>query len=300
MRPQLQEQQTVKKIDSVSYANGYNTSLDFLRTDEPENTDIRQSKHGMVVSEETYWEEYYEDDDFKYEWNNGRLEEKEMPTYLCDKLKQWIETLLFYYLNANPTAIQIKSELGFVLDLPHKKSIRKPDYSLILNSNPDQMEDQDCSYKGIYDLCIEYLSETKKEYVLRDTVIKKEEYCSGQVTEYFILDANQKHTAFYRLINKGKKNQYYKSIKPKKGIIQSKVLPGFQFRIKDFYLRPDPEQLYKDEVYQSYVKVDYQKLLKEKDSLLKSFLDEQKAKEKAIKAIERLKAILSSQMVDKQ
>jgi len=303
MITQLQEPVTAKQVDSLYYPDHYDYSANFLKTDISEQTDIPKSKHGLYVSEKTYWDEYYEDPDFNYEWNNGILEEKEMPTSLSDLIKQWIETLVLHYLNANPIARQVKSELGFVLDLPHKKSIRKPDYSLILHSNSEQMEDQDCSYGGIYDLCIEYLSETKKEYVYKDTVVKKEEYCGGNVTEYYIIDSRQTHTAFYRLVNKGKKNQYYKPIKPKNGVIQSRVLPGFQFRVKDLYLRPDPELLYKNKIYQSYVKVDYQNILKEKEiaiqdknNAIKILEQEKKAKEEALKEIDRLKQLLSAQM----
>ena len=41
--------------------------------------ELPRSEAGKHVSEEEYWEKYYEyvgESDFKYEWNNGVLEEK--------------------------------------------------------------------------------------------------------------------------------------------------------------------------------------------------------------------------------
>ncbi|KPA09938.1 protein containing DUF820 [Candidatus Magnetomorum sp. HK-1] len=294
MLTQVQEPTIAKQIDFLSYTNPSDYSANLFEIESPKQNDVRQSRHGLYVAESTYWEDYYEDPDFNYEWNDGRLEEKEMPTSLSDLIKQWLETLIFYYLNFNPIARQIKSELGFIINLPNKRSIRKPDLSLILKSNPDQLKDLDCSYNGTYDLCVEYLSDTRAEYVKRDTVDKKEEYCGGRVKEYFIIDSKKKHTAFYKLVNKGRNRYSYEPLKPKNGIIRSQVLPGFQFRVKDLYLRPDPEYLYKDEVYKSYVKVDFQNVIKEKDDAIKAMEQEKRAKEEAIKEIERLKQILST------
>ncbi|KPA09256.1 protein containing DUF820 [Candidatus Magnetomorum sp. HK-1] len=308
MLTQTQEPTIAKQIDFLSYTNPSDYSANLFKIENPEQNYIKQSRHGLYVAESTYWEDYYEDPDFKYEWNDGRLEEKEMPTSLSDLIKQWLETLILYYLNFNPIARQIKSELGFTLNLSNKKSIRKPDLSLILKSNPDQLKDFDCSYNGTYDLCVEYLSDTKAEYVKRDTVDKKEEYCGGRVKEYFIIDSKKKHTAFYKLVNKGRNRYSYEPIKPKNGIIRSQVLPGFQFRVKDLYLRPNPEDLYKDDVYKSYVKVDFQNVIKKKDDAIKEKDDaikekndainameqEKRAKEEALKEIERLKQMLST------
>ncbi len=42
------------------------------------NSNISLSEDGLHVSENEYWEKYYEHPDFNYEWNNGALEEKPM------------------------------------------------------------------------------------------------------------------------------------------------------------------------------------------------------------------------------
>ena len=278
-----------------------------INIDKPFIYKDRQSKNGKHVSERTYWEEYYEDPDFKYEFNNGILEEKEMPTSLIDLISQWLENLLYYYLKHNSIARTVRNELGFKLILNNKTSIRKPDYAVILNSNPDQLKDEDRSYKGIYDMCFEYLSETKNEYIKRDTVDKKKEYSAVKVKEYYIIAKNKKNSVFYRLVKK-KNNYIYTDIQPQNGIISSLVLPGFQFRIDDLYKRPNIEELYKDEVYKSFVKVDYQIQCaktelerKSKEMAIANAEQERKAKKQAlVKAEQERKAKEKEKKAKKQ
>jgi len=275
-----QEPMIAKSNDFLSYdykAYDYYTHHKTYESDES----APKSKDGIFVSESTYWELYNEDPDFTYEWNDGQLEEKPMPNSLSDLTSQWLRTIIYYFLKVNPIAREVVSELAFSLTMKNKKVIRKPDYAIILNVNTDQLEDYDCSYKGTYDLCIEYLSDTKKKYVKRDTEDKKKEYRSAQVKEYFIIDSKKKYTAFYRLTkNKKGTGHYYKKIKPINGIICSEVLPGFQFREKDLYLLPDPEKLYKDDVYKSFVKVDFQEERLAKEKAINKFESERLAKEK--------------------
>ena len=246
----------------------------------------RQSDDGKQITETTYWDVYYHDPDFKYEFNNGILEEKEMPTSLIDLISQWLELLLYYYLTHNPIARRIRSELGFKIKLEDKTVIRKPDYAILLNTNPNQFKDEDCSFQGTYDICIEFLSKTKEEYVTRDTIDKKNEYEAGNVKEYYIIDANQEHTEFYRLVSNAKR-QYYEAIKPQNGLIRSTVLPGFQFRLSDLYTSPNIEKLYTDDVYKSFVKVDYQKQIKKTEQERRAKEQERQAKEDALAKAEQ-------------
>lgn len=96
----------------------------------------------------------------------------------------------------------------------------------------------------------------------RDTVIKKGEYAKAGVKEYYILDAQRERTQFFRL---NKTRSAYKAIKPQKGgIIKSKVLPGFQFRIEDLFNKPSIEEMVDDKVYQHFVMPSY---LREKQAL---------------------------------
>ncbi|KPA10867.1 protein containing DUF820 [Candidatus Magnetomorum sp. HK-1] len=253
---------------------------DFFELDhsnfEPELEESIQSEDGKFVSEEEYWETYYEHPDFKYEWKNGILEEREMPEVGDYKLKTFLETLISEYLKFNPIGLFSVSEIGFKMNFEDGSSIRIPDFALILNSNSNHPESTDKSYTGIFDLCVEYLSDSKKKYVDKDTKIKKKEYGEAGVREYFIIDNKKKHTAFYTLDDNHKNT--YKKIKPIDGIIHSKVLPGFKFRIDDLYSQPDLKDLIDDDVYKSYVLLDYQKQCQ--NTMLEKIAREQAEKEK--------------------
>ena len=212
------------------------------------------SADGLQVSEEVYWEKYYHDPDFRYEWNNGILEEKPMADYQSSEVYRWFVLLLEEYLNAFPVAKPVYLEIGFRLALPDKTAIRKPDLALILHSNPRAIAGGDCTYQGIFDLCIEFLSDSTPQEARRDTVVKKQEYCQAGGTEYFILDRKGKETAFYRLTGAGT----YARIPELDGIIRSEVLPGFQFRLRDLYDHPDLRERLDDSVYNSFIFLDYQ------------------------------------------
>ena len=157
------------------------------------------SEDGLFVSEEEYWENYYNHPDFNYEWNNGYLEEKPVTDFKGSEVYQWFLVLLRQFLQEFPLAKMIGLEFGFRLALPRKSSIRKPDLAVVLNTNPIILGDTEFSYKGTFDICIESLSYSKPKEIKRDTVEKKKEYEGIGVREYYILDARNIETAFYRL-----------------------------------------------------------------------------------------------------
>jgi len=188
------------------------------------------SEDGLFVSEEEYWENYYNHPDFNYEWKNGYLEEKPVADHKSYLMYKWFLKLIDHFLTVHPIAEMTGLEIGFRMELSGDISIRKPDVAIVLNDNPVMLHLNDCNFKGIFDMCIEFLSYSTLRDIKRDTVGKKKEYEGIGVREYYILDARRTETAFYRLNQKGK----YRKIKPsRKGIIQSEVLPGFSsgFRI---------------------------------------------------------------------
>jgi hypothetical protein len=252
------------------------------------------SEEGRIVSEETYWKTYYHHPDFNYEWVNGRLEEKPMSTTFTIFMYRWLLHLIECYLRVHEIASLTTLELGFKVPLPPEKkrmrdkkrvNVRKPDLGVVLNSNPVPLKLNGNRYDGIFDLCIEALSDTTKKAKERDTVEKKEEYEYVRVKEYFILDGKAIESAFYRLNRWG----IYEEIKPVDGdVIRSEVLPGFQFRTSDLYQLTPPEELVKDEVYCGFVMLDYQQEKEEKEQ-------ERKEKEQAL-----LRAELAEQEKEQQ
>jgi Uma2 family endonuclease len=261
----------------------------------PQSLEMSKSHEGRYVDETTYWNDYYENELFRYEWNNGYLEVKEMPSLHCAMCLKWFIKVIEEYLSVNPIASLIATDIGFKVHLKNKTAIRRPDLSIILNNNTNQPELKDRSYHGIYDICIEFLSDSKRKYIENDTVVKKHEYCQANIKEYYIIDSNRIHTAFYKLDSHGK----FIPIISQDGIIKSTVLSGFQFREEDLYSFPDLKSLIDDPVYQSYIKKDFQEQKKkaeqekqEKEEAIKQFEQERLLKEKALRENIRLKQLL--------
>jgi hypothetical protein len=202
------------------------------------------------ISETEYWKHYYDHPEKVYEWHNGYLQEKMMSEQITYLTYLWHLELVNFYLKTHPIAELAGLEMGFRLVLPDEVDIRKPDLGVVLKSNPVPLLPHESSYQGTFDICIEALSQSNADMIKRDTVTKKAEYALAGVKEYFILDGNQRYSEFYRLSTSG----LYVPIKPLKGgIIKSKVLPGFQFRIDDLYQKPSPDEMIDDPVYQKFV-----------------------------------------------
>ena len=229
------------------------------KTDSDKKTvscDNKSIYDGMIVSEEEYWSKYYEMSDVYLEWNNGRLEEKPMPDRESFELYSWLWRLLTEYFDTFDEGMLMGLETGFKLNFDNHSSIRKPDLAFIHKDNPNQMAAFDKTYHGCFDICFEFLSDSDKAAIERDTVVKKHEYEKFGVKEYYILDRIGDETAFYYLNPKG----IYQTLKPDNdGVIHSTILNKFKFREEDLYNRPKMMQLIDDNVYQDFVMVEYQK-----------------------------------------
>ena len=137
-------------------------------------TENEFSEDGLAVSEEEYWEKYYEYPDVQYEWNDGCLEVKPVSDYETYLSYQWMTELLGHYLRTRPVAKIVGLEFGFRMVLPHKTVVRKADLGVVRNDNSVPLNRKDHSYKGIFDLCIEALSDLRKKDIERDTGKKME------------------------------------------------------------------------------------------------------------------------------
>jgi hypothetical protein len=207
------------------------------------------SQAGRLVTEEEYWRDYYFESDIHYEWNNGRLEEKPVSDYGTYLVYAWFTLLLQHFLSARPIARMVALEMGFRLPLPTGTVIRKPDFGVVRNDNPQPLLYFDATYHGVFDLCVEALSERKPEYIVRDTVTKQAEYAAGGVKEYIILHRESERQAFYTLTTEG----VYVPIAPEDGVIRSRVLPGLQFRLDDLIAQPSLDAMRRDPVYAAFV-----------------------------------------------
>ena len=204
---------------------------------------------GRLVSEEVYWRDYYELGDIRYEWNDGRLEEMPASDHETLLAYGWLVDLLRRYLESHPVGQIAAPDFGFRLALANGTKIRRPDCAIVREDNRQAVALRDNSYRGIYDLCIEALSDIRPADVRRDTVIKKAEYAAAGVPEYYILHHQPRHQAFYTIGAAGR----YVPIAPQDGVIASKVLPGFRFRSKDLDDRRALSVLTADPVYADFV-----------------------------------------------
>lgn len=216
----------------------------------PESERLAPHSHaGRSVSEDEYWRTYYLDSDIHYEWNNGRLEEKPVSNYETFLVYEWFMHLLRLFLDTKPIAKMVALEMGFRLALPTGVAIRKPDFGVVCNDNPQPLLPLDASYHGIFDLCVEALSDLDRRDILRDTQVKKAEYAAGGVPEYYILHRTPELQSFFARTASG----VYAPLAPVDGLIRSRVLPGFQFRPADLCRRPEHATLRDDPVYAAFV-----------------------------------------------
>ena len=207
------------------------------------------SADGLRVSEETYWRDYYLESDIHYEWHDGLLEEKPVSDYETYLVYAWFIRLLQHFLDTRPIAHMVALEMGFRLALPTGTVIRKPDFGVVLADNPQPLLPLDVSYHGVFDLCVEALSDHERRGIERDTVTKRAEYAAGGVPEYYILHRDPAHQAFLTRSGAG----LYVPIAPTDGVICSQVLPGLRFRLTDLCDQPTPEALRADPVYADFM-----------------------------------------------
>jgi len=238
------------------------------------------------ATETEYWEKYYQLPDVTYEWHNGYLEEKVVSDVLTIAMYKWFLELLEHYLRTHLIAQSVLLEMGFRLVLPNSIEVRRPDLGVVKNDNPTPLLPHDKSYHGTFDLCVEALSDSSTEIMEQDTVIKKQEYAQGGVQEYYILDSHRERLKFYRL---SKARGIYLAIKPtKEGIIKSKVLPGFQFRMDDLLSRPSPDEMINDPVYQDFVLPGYREAKQHAFEAQRAYQAEAQARQKAEQRVQRL------------
>ena len=217
----------------------------------------KKSEQGKRLSLEEYLRQYVEHPDFSYEWNAGVLEEKPVSTIAQLRLYRWFLQILSYNLEVNHLAEAAMFEFLAEMEAGDKLVKRKPDLLIVRNDNPIPLHDDDTSYAGVCDLCVELLSTSNQANIDRDIKVKKAEYAAAGVHEYLILDRDGDHMEFYRLSANGE----YAVVKPDAaGVVTFESLPGFQFRWADLQLRPPLRTLVEDPVYNHYILPEYEVL----------------------------------------
>ncbi len=89
--------------------------------------------------------------------------------------------------------------------------------------------------RGAPDLAVEIVS---PDSIDRDYERKREQYQQAGVLEYWIVDPLERKVTLLRLGKDGE----YREVRPRKGILQSKALPGFWLRIEWLFQEPLPKK----------------------------------------------------------
>ena len=105
---------------------------------------------------------------------------------------------------------------------------------------------------------------------------------------YYIIDRLHKHTAFYALNEQG----VYERIESQEpGVIHSRVLDRFAFRLQDLEKQVAFEKLIDDPLYQPFLLKSLQQERQQKEQ-------ERQQKENALAEVERLRALLQDKDSD--
>jgi Uma2 family endonuclease len=129
----------------------------------------------------------------------------------------WLITILYDFCDTHDLGKVYGSRIAFKLD---EKNSPEPDIAVVLKDHLDRVERG--HVRGPADLAIEIVS---PESVERDYEKKRNLYEKFAFPEYWIIDEELQRVTLLRLGSKG-----YKEVRPRKGILVSKVLPGFWLR----------------------------------------------------------------------
>jgi Uma2 family endonuclease len=150
---------------------------------------------GEIVAENISEEEYFANYEGHFEWVDGKVIKMPPITLSHSRIQEYLSDLLKIYFHFKP--IGVIREDPFVMRLKEPKVNRQADIQVILNKNKEKLK---ATYvDGAADICIEIVSVAS---VTVDRGVKFEEYQTGGVTEYWIIDPLRKEALFYQLDDK--------------------------------------------------------------------------------------------------
>lgn len=182
------------------------------------------------------YEEYlaWADEDVRSEWVDGEVIIEMPPLNIHQKLVGFLDRLLGLYV-----AIFDLGQLQvapFELKISPEGNSREPDLMFIARDHLDRLTTK--RVVGPPDLIIEVIS---KDSIHRDRVDKFDEYETGGVPEYWMIDnrPRRRRAWFYQLDAQGR----YQTVPLEAdGVYRSKVLPGFWLRV-EWLWREQPDVL---------------------------------------------------------
>lgn len=131
----------------------------------------------------------------------------------------WLLRLLADYADARDLGSVYGSRVAIRLD---NRNGPEPDILFVRKDRSDIVQKNHID--GAPDLVVEVVS---PESVHRDYVTKRDLYQQFGISEYWVIDEELNRVILYRLDRQGE----YRVVRPRKGVLTSRAMPGFWLRI---------------------------------------------------------------------
>jgi Uma2 family endonuclease len=149
----------------------------------------------------------------------------------ANRLSVWLGGLIDLFVEEKELGAIYASRVAFRLG---EKNGPEPDIAFVRTDRLHLVERG--FVQGGPDLAIEIVSPESED---RDYVKKRKQYEEAGVPEYWIVDEMENQVTLLRLGKDGK----YREVRPRKGVLTSKALPGFWLRVEWLWQNPRPKKI---------------------------------------------------------
>lgn len=182
----------------------------------------------------TYEQFLAEYPDVYAEFDDGEILTSMTVSRSHSEARQWLAAVLESYVSEKNLGRVYGEPFQMKLDFGQSVKGREPDIFFV--SNPRLGLVTEAYLDGPADLAVEIVS---KESRRRDRVVKFEEYAKAGVTEYWLIDPEDRKIEFFELTAQGG----YRPIGLDSGIYRSRVIDGFWLDPNWLWLEPRPSVL---------------------------------------------------------
>jgi Uma2 family endonuclease len=149
----------------------------------------------------------------------------------ANNLVMWVGSLMEFFVEEKDLGEVYGSRAAFRLD---DRNGPEPDIAFVRKDRLHLVERG--FVRGGPDLAVEIVSPESED---RDYGKKRKQYEEAGIPEYWIIDEPEQKVTLLRLGKDGK----YREVRPRKGVLQSKALPGFWLRIEWLWQEPLPKKV---------------------------------------------------------
>jgi Uma2 family endonuclease len=170
-------------------------------------------------------------DDQKADLIDGVIYMASPDNWIASTLFSWLFNLLGIYVQHNDLGAIVGSRTAFKLSDTNSP---EPDIAFVRKSRLGLAQSN--HFPGGPDLAVEIVS---PDSVTRDYRMKRELYEQAGVREYWIVDEPKGKVTLLRLDAGGK----FREVRPRKGVLTSRAVPGFWLRLDWLWQTPRPDIL---------------------------------------------------------